>query len=157
MPMVSCADVATAGIQVAVRNKMVDVIGNVCMDLSMVDLSQVSDVQEGDEVVLFGKEVPIEKWRWSVIPYPTRYCAGSLPEFKEDIRNKIVTSCPEKAISTIERRKEIRVSFCLYWLRYCGVREAFWLNCCPRMLLPSCFTEAFTLHCFFCFILVKSI
>ena len=57
--------------QVAVRNKMVDVIGNVCMDLSMVDLSQVPDVQEGDEVVLFGKEVPIEKMALvcDTIPY----------------------------------------------------------------------------------------
>jgi len=57
--------------QVAVRNKMVDVIGNVCMDLSMIDLSQVPDVEEGDEVVLFGKEVPIEKMALvcDTIPY----------------------------------------------------------------------------------------
>lgn len=57
--------------QVAVRGKMVDVIGNVCMDLSMVDLSQVPDVQEGDEVVLFGKEVPIERMALvcDTIPY----------------------------------------------------------------------------------------
>ena len=36
------------------------VIGNVCMDMLMLDVSHIPDVKEGDEVIVFGKELPIE-------------------------------------------------------------------------------------------------
>ncbi|HEY0655112.1 MAG TPA: bifunctional UDP-N-acetylmuramoyl-tripeptide:D-alanyl-D-alanine ligase/alanine racemase [Chryseosolibacter sp.] len=57
--------------KVLVHGKEVPVIGNVCMDMTMVDLSAVSDPKEGDEVVIFGKDYPIQKVAASIhtIPY----------------------------------------------------------------------------------------
>ena len=47
-----------AGI-VSIRGKMAPVIGKVCMDMTMVDISSISGVKEGDEVELFGSIIPI--------------------------------------------------------------------------------------------------
>lgn len=57
--------------EVMIRGTKVPVIGNVCMDLSMVDLSHAPHVQEGDDVILFGKELPIESMAeiCETIPY----------------------------------------------------------------------------------------
>jgi Alr-MurF fusion protein len=57
--------------KVLVQGKEVPVIGNVCMDMTMVDLSTISDPREGDEVIIFGKEYPIQKVADSIhtIPY----------------------------------------------------------------------------------------
>jgi Alr-MurF fusion protein len=57
--------------KVLVQGKEVPVIGNVCMDMTMIDLSAVSDAHEGDEVIIFGKEYPIQKVAASIntIPY----------------------------------------------------------------------------------------
>lgn len=41
--------------KVLVRGKLCPVIGNVCMDMTMVDITGV-DAQEGDEVIIFGKD-----------------------------------------------------------------------------------------------------
>ena len=41
-----------------VKNKTVPVIGNVCMDMTMLDITGV-DVAEGDEVIVFGAELPV--------------------------------------------------------------------------------------------------
>lgn len=41
---------------VLVKGKRAPVVGRVCMDLTMVDLTGVEAVQEGDEVVLLGKQ-----------------------------------------------------------------------------------------------------
>ncbi|MBK7788314.1 MAG: bifunctional UDP-N-acetylmuramoyl-tripeptide:D-alanyl-D-alanine ligase/alanine racemase [Saprospiraceae bacterium] len=57
--------------QVLVNGHKVPVIGNVCMDLSMIDLTQAGSVAEGDEVILFGKDLPIEDMATAcdTIPY----------------------------------------------------------------------------------------
>ncbi len=57
--------------QVLVNGCKVPVIGNVCMDLSMIDLTDAGAVAEGDEVILFGKDLPIENMAIScdTIPY----------------------------------------------------------------------------------------
>ena len=39
-----------------VKGKEVPVIGNVCMDMTMLDITDVPGVKEGDEVLVFGKE-----------------------------------------------------------------------------------------------------
>lgn len=39
-----------------VRGRKVPVIGRVCMDLTMLNVSSVPDVREGDEVVVYGKQ-----------------------------------------------------------------------------------------------------
>lgn len=46
------------------------VIGNVCMDMTMIDITGI-EAQEGDEVIIFGKELPIREVAQSIgtIPY----------------------------------------------------------------------------------------
>lgn len=46
---------------VLIKNTPIKVIGNVCMDLSIVDLTAHEQIKVGDEVILFGKQHPIEK------------------------------------------------------------------------------------------------
>jgi alanine racemase len=41
---------------VLVRGRRVPVVGRICMDLTMVDLTEIEDVREGDEVVILGKQ-----------------------------------------------------------------------------------------------------
>lgn len=55
---------------VMVRGKRAPVVGNVCMDMTMVDVTGI-DAQEGDEVVIFGKDLPIQEVaeRIHTIPY----------------------------------------------------------------------------------------
>jgi alanine racemase len=43
-----------------VKNTMVPIIGSICMDMCMVDLTGI-DAQEGDEVIVFGDNNPITK------------------------------------------------------------------------------------------------
>jgi alanine racemase len=53
------------GPEVLVGGKRVPVAGSVCMDLTMLDLSQLPDAQVGDEVVVIGRqgteEIPLEE------------------------------------------------------------------------------------------------
>jgi len=55
---------------VLVHGQRAPVIGNVCMDMTMVDITGI-DAKEGDEVILFGKELPIQEVAASIntIPY----------------------------------------------------------------------------------------
>jgi alanine racemase len=54
-----------------VRGKLVPVIGTVCMDMTMIDVTDVANVKEGDDVIVFGKELPVQKMAsWiDTIPY----------------------------------------------------------------------------------------
>lgn len=56
--------------KVLVNGKLCSVVGNVCMDMSMVDLSNV-EAAEGDSVVIFGNEYPVSKLadQLETIPY----------------------------------------------------------------------------------------
>jgi len=53
------------------RGKLVPVIGTVCMDMTMINVTAVEGVREGDEVIIFGKELPIQQLaEWAAtIPY----------------------------------------------------------------------------------------
>lgn len=42
-----------------VRGQQAPVVGSVCMDMCMIDVTDITNVQEGDEVVVFGKELPV--------------------------------------------------------------------------------------------------
>ncbi len=42
--------------QVIIRGKLAPTIGNICMDMCMVDITQIPEAQEGDEVIVFGRE-----------------------------------------------------------------------------------------------------
>lgn len=56
--------------KVVVNGKTAPVIGNVCMDMTMVDITGIN-AREGDEVIVFGKDQPIEELAKSIstIPY----------------------------------------------------------------------------------------
>jgi alanine racemase len=55
---------------VMINNKKAYTVGNICMDMCMVDISHI-DCEEGDEVELFGKQIPISLWSKTLntIPY----------------------------------------------------------------------------------------
>jgi alanine racemase len=55
---------------VMIKGKLCPVIGNVCMDMTMVDITGV-DAEEGDEVIVFGREISISKLASDIgtIPY----------------------------------------------------------------------------------------
>jgi alanine racemase len=51
-----------------VNGKLVPIIGSVCMDMTMLDITGV-DVQEGDEVIVFGENLPVSdiaKWSQTI-------------------------------------------------------------------------------------------
>ena len=48
------------GGEVIVRQKRCPVVGNVCMDLAMIDVTD-TDAQVGDEAIIFGDKLPIEE------------------------------------------------------------------------------------------------
>ena len=45
---------------VVVRGERVPVVGKVCMDMTMVDVTSVPSARVGDSVELFGRQLPIE-------------------------------------------------------------------------------------------------
>ena len=46
---------------VLINGKRANIIGRVCMDQMSVDVSDIEDVKQGDEVILFGKTLPVEE------------------------------------------------------------------------------------------------
>ncbi|HUR65814.1 MAG TPA: bifunctional UDP-N-acetylmuramoyl-tripeptide:D-alanyl-D-alanine ligase/alanine racemase, partial [Chitinophagaceae bacterium] len=57
--------------KVWVKGKMVPVIGTVCMDMFMVDVTDLPGIEEGAEVIIFGKQLPVQQLaEWATtIPY----------------------------------------------------------------------------------------
>ena len=56
---------------VLVHGKKAPVIGNVCMDMTMIDLSEIPEAKEGDEVVIYGEKISLKALadRIGTIPY----------------------------------------------------------------------------------------
>lgn len=56
--------------EVLINGKLAKIMGNVCMDMTMVDITDI-EAEEGDEVVLFGKGLPIQPIaaKINTIPY----------------------------------------------------------------------------------------
>lgn len=54
-----------------INGHLAPVIGTVCMDMTMIDITNISHVQEGDEVIVFGHSLPVkEVAHWAqTIPY----------------------------------------------------------------------------------------
>jgi alanine racemase len=54
-----------------VNGKPAPVIGTVCMDMTMLDVTDIEGVDEGDDVIIFGKQLPVQEVaRWiHTIPY----------------------------------------------------------------------------------------
>jgi alanine racemase len=54
-----------------IKGKMAPVIGTVCMDMTMLDITEIEGVSEGDEVIIFSSQLPVQdvaKWI-DTIPY----------------------------------------------------------------------------------------
>jgi Alr-MurF fusion protein len=53
------------------NGKAAPVVGNVCMDMTMIDITGIGNVQTGDEVEIFGKNIPVQHVaeRMNTIPY----------------------------------------------------------------------------------------
>ena len=45
---------------VLIGGKKADIIGRICMDQMSVDVTDIPDVKMGDEVILFGKDLPVD-------------------------------------------------------------------------------------------------
>ncbi len=56
---------------VLINGKPAKTIGSICMDMCMVDISDIPEAKEGDEVIVFGTELPVTKLAtWAgTIPY----------------------------------------------------------------------------------------
>jgi alanine racemase len=54
-----------------INEKKACTIGAVCMDMTILDVSDIKNIKEGDEVVVFGKQLPVEQLaEWAdTIPY----------------------------------------------------------------------------------------
>ncbi|HEV7780480.1 MAG TPA: bifunctional UDP-N-acetylmuramoyl-tripeptide:D-alanyl-D-alanine ligase/alanine racemase [Chitinophagaceae bacterium] len=57
--------------KVWIKNKLAPVIGTVCMDMFMIDITGIPGVREGDDVVIFGEQLPVQEMaQWAgTIPY----------------------------------------------------------------------------------------
>lgn len=57
--------------EVLINGQRCKVIGNVCMDMAMIDVTDISHVQEGDEVIIFNQELSIIELAQKIgtIPY----------------------------------------------------------------------------------------
>ena len=56
---------------VFINGRRAPVIGSVCMDMTMINISNIPNVKEGDSVEIFGKNISVEevaKW-CATIPY----------------------------------------------------------------------------------------
>ncbi|MEJ7766200.1 MAG: bifunctional UDP-N-acetylmuramoyl-tripeptide:D-alanyl-D-alanine ligase/alanine racemase [Chitinophagaceae bacterium] len=54
-----------------VKGQLAPVTGSICMDMTMIDITGIAGVQEGDEVIVFGKDLPVKQVAlWAeTIPY----------------------------------------------------------------------------------------
>jgi len=57
--------------QMLVNGKPAPIVGKVCMDMTMLDISDIEHVREGDDVLIFGEQLPITQVaQWAgTIPY----------------------------------------------------------------------------------------
>ena len=46
---------------VLVNGQLAPTIGNICMDMSMIDISKIANVSEGEEVIIFGDALPVHQ------------------------------------------------------------------------------------------------
>lgn len=61
-----------------VKGKLAPVVGTVCMDMTMIDVTDIENVKEGDDVILFGPQLPVQDVAtWiSTIPYELMTCVS---------------------------------------------------------------------------------
>ena len=97
--------------EMLVRGQKVPIVGRVTMDLTMLDVSDVPDVAEGDEVVLFGRqgreEITADEVgrRAGTLSYEILCSIG-----KRVVRQFILNNRPSKILTLVGERKEVRPS-----------------------------------------------
>ena len=54
-----------------VNGYLAPIVGNICMDMTMIDVTDVPNINEGDEVIVFGRDLPVTNVaQWAqTIPY----------------------------------------------------------------------------------------
>jgi alanine racemase len=54
-----------------IHGKLAPIIGTVCMDMTMIDVTGIPNVKEGDEVIIFGDHLSVQQVaEWAqTIPY----------------------------------------------------------------------------------------
>jgi alanine racemase len=59
------------GGKMLVRGSLASIVGNICMDMTMIDTTHIAGAEEGDEVLVFGNELPVQQLaEWAnTIPY----------------------------------------------------------------------------------------
>lgn len=67
--------------RVWIKGKIAPIIGNICMDMSMLDLTDV-DAAEGDDVILFGKDWPVTRMADALGTIPYEVLTGISPRVK---------------------------------------------------------------------------
>jgi Alr-MurF fusion protein len=66
---------------VLIKGKKAPIVGNVCMDMCMVDVTSI-DTNEGDEVIVFGNGLPIEDFAKNMETIPYEALTGISPRVK---------------------------------------------------------------------------
>jgi alanine racemase len=59
-----------------VNGQLAPVIGTVCMDMTMIDVTGIPQVQEDDEVIVFGSVLPVKQVAWWAKTIPYELLAG---------------------------------------------------------------------------------
>ena len=67
---------------VCIRDKAAPTVGNVCMDMTMVDVTGIPGVQEGDVAVIFGPTWPVEQLAQATGTIPYEVFSGISPRVK---------------------------------------------------------------------------
>jgi alanine racemase len=96
--------------QVLVRGKRAPIIGRVTMDLTMVDVTDIPEVELGDEVILWGEQAgarlgleEVAEWA-QTIPYDLLCSMG-----KRVVRVYLQQGQPPKVLTLIGERQEVEV------------------------------------------------
>jgi len=67
---------------VLINQTKVPTIGNVCMDMAMIDITDLKNVREGDEVIIFGEDLPVTEMAKTLQTIPYEVFTGISPRVK---------------------------------------------------------------------------
>jgi alanine racemase len=68
--------------QVSVRGRMAPTVGNICMDVSMIDVTGIPEAREGDEVIIFAHSPSIEAYARAINSIPYEAATSISPRVK---------------------------------------------------------------------------
>ena len=74
--------------QVLINGKRANIVGRICMDQLMVDVTDFDEINAGDEVILFGKDLPVEELATKSGTINYEIICGISPRVSRIITNK---------------------------------------------------------------------